>query len=634
VASVIPTLDPVVTPAAPTVSRVPAISGERVTLTGDIGTPVVRSVELQRLIRDSWGVYKDSSGVYARGKTLADGTYSFTASTTAPARQFRVFAKAEGGNPATTTAVATITTVPDTASLSIIRDGGTATAKVTGTMSPVVPGRMVALQYLTGDTWKAIGSRVAEDADGRVQRTLSLVGRGQWRPTKYRLVGGSVNGSRPVTSPVIKFMPGPTQLSSKVLRVTTVKNVAVVTKGVDVPGVASLNGGPSLALETLSVRGTSTAKLAKKPYKLKFIDKQKDFAASFGMKSDRTFILLAHFIDPSGVRDKVGLDLGASLNDTLKWTPRNAYTELFLNDEYMGSYLLTESIKIDSNRVNVDKEKGIVVEVDGTSVASGSYGFMSPHHFPMVFKDPDEAKKLADGTVDPEGYTPAKLAALKKRVTAFESVLYGSSTKSRDPVNGYAKYLDVPSAIDFYLVKEFTKDNDADFYRSIFYSWCDYTLLGTAKINGDSTDCPANSKFVMGPVWDFDRSAGVITGDSAASSSSGWRLRGIGTTHNPYNSSHWYVQLFKDPAFLAAVKARWNVKKCTVFNPVSKSGAQASVDLMGVGASNEWSRWASTKRHYLPKGDTFQDEVNYVKNWYGKRYTWMNSQLTDGSTCP
>ncbi|MDQ3157525.1 MAG: CotH kinase family protein [Actinomycetota bacterium] len=586
-----------VTPAAPTVSKDPALVGEKVTLSGDIGTPVVRTVVLQKL-GSSWTTY-------ATSKTLADGTYSFTASTTAPSRQFRVFAQAEGGNEALTSAPATINTVPDAASLSIARDGGD--AKVTGTFTPKVPGRLVALQYKSGSSWKALGSKVAEDADGKIQTTFSLTGLSQWSTRSYRLVADAVNGSSTATSPTIKFMPGPTQLSSKVIRVTTNKNVAVTSKSGVYPGVATLNGGAPMALETLGLHGNSTAKLAKKPYKLKFIDKQKAFAESFGMKSDRTFILLAHFIDPSGVRDKVGYDLGTSLKDTLKWTPRNAYTEVFVNDEYMGSYLLVESIKIDSNRVNVSKTKGIVVEVDGRSVSSSKFGFMSPHKFPMTFKDPDEVKPAPN---EAEGYTPAKLAALKARVTAFESALYGSNRA--DPVDGYAKYLDVPSSIDYYLIKEFTKDNDSDFYRSIFYSW------------NDSTD-PA-SRFAMGPVWDFDRSAGVITGDATASSSSGWRMRGIGSTHNPNNATHWYVQLFKDPAYLNAVETRW-AQKCDVFKALGAGGAQATADLMGVQSSNEWSRWASTARRYTPKGNTFQDEVTYVQNWYAKRYAWMNGQL-------
>ena len=44
--------------------------------------------------------------------------------------------------------------------------------------------------------------------------------------------------------------------------------------------------------------------------------------------------------------------------------PAGTFTELYVNGEYKGSYQLSESIKIDKNRINIDKEKGVIVEVD------------------------------------------------------------------------------------------------------------------------------------------------------------------------------------------------------------------------------------------------------------------------------
>ena len=97
------------------------------------------------------------------------------------------------------------------------------------------------------------------------------------------------------------------------------------------------------------MRGNSSADKAKKPYKLKFEDKQKPF----GMKSDKTWILLANYGDWTLVRSMVAWDLGGML-EGLKWTPASTFAELFINGKYLGSYQLTESIKIDKNRVNVN----------------------------------------------------------------------------------------------------------------------------------------------------------------------------------------------------------------------------------------------------------------------------------------
>jgi hypothetical protein len=51
-----------------------------------------------------------------------------------------------------------------TAELSSVRDRGN--ADVSGVLSPACEGRPVALQYLSGRSWKAVGSPVNEDAAG------------------------------------------------------------------------------------------------------------------------------------------------------------------------------------------------------------------------------------------------------------------------------------------------------------------------------------------------------------------------------------------------------------------------------------------------------------------------------------
>ncbi|MEO6470567.1 MAG: CotH kinase family protein, partial [Aeromicrobium sp.] len=387
VSSIVHTLDPGVPPSAPGVVPGKPLPGETFEVRGEINATGERPVLLEKFSSSAWSTVKTAS-------TLADGHYSFfttiTSKTTFRVRGPATATEAESVTPSKSVYVGT-----DAVSLSITRDCVTATdcstttATAIGTLSPIRAGRLVALQRQSGSTWTQLGSKVAEDASGKAQFSFSLSGMSKWSSSPYRLVVSSFNGSGTVTSPTIKFMPGPTTLGDNVLRVTTKKNVAVTSKSTNYPGSASFttNGvteGPYLT-ETLSLHGNSTASLEKKPYKLKFIDKQK----LFGMKNDRTWLLLAHFIDPSGVRDKVGLDLGNKLSANLKWTPQNKYAEVFVNDEYMGNYLVTESIKIDKNRVNVDKAKGIVVTIDGRSVPSGGYGFISSHNIPIIFKDPD-----------------------------------------------------------------------------------------------------------------------------------------------------------------------------------------------------------------------------------------------------
>jgi hypothetical protein len=88
--------------------------------------------------------------------------------------------------------------------------------------------------------------------------------------------------------------------------------------------------------------------------------------------------------------------------------------------------------------------------------------------------------------------------------------------------------------------------------------------------------------------------------------------------------------MFKDPAFLTAVKARWDVIQGEL-QKVSTTDVPNDIAAVGIGATNDRNRWASEPKRFLPhtfNGQTgLAGEQAFVKDWYAKRYNWMNSQL-------
>jgi len=511
------------------------------------------------------------------------------------------------------------------ATLSIRRDctgndcGSTATAS--GALDPAQVGRQLTLQRLSGSSWVSVtgASAATTGADGKAEIQFPLEGVPQWTARSYRLQVQATASDPAITSNTIQFMPGPTELGKNVLRVDVDKGVFPTTKGPEYEGVATLstNGTEFLKrvdLENFGVRGSSTTKYPKKPYKLKF-DKSPKTTGVFGMPADKSWTLLASFIDWSLVRDKVGLDLGRRMSN-IAWTPDSRYVEMFVNDQYVGAYLMTESVKIDTDRVNVDPVTGMVMEVDGTSVEDSSLGFLSTiGKIAFAFKDPDERKTLDTGGPDPEGVTTEKFNAVKSRINTLESRLYSSSLRAGP--DGWQKYIDLSSTVDYYLIKEFTKDVDASFYRSHYFWW--------DPVVGDD-------KFHFGPAWDFDRSAGVTTDTTAAHvylrSPAGWYLRGTGTPSGRSTyTTHWFVQLFKDPLFANAVKTRWNEVR-DEFAKVGAEDVAGDVAELGAGAENDRDRWAGVPRRFNSRG-SFADDINYVTNWYEDRFTWMDGQLSN-----
>jgi len=535
----------------------------------------------------------------------------------------RVFARKSNGE---RTEVRTLAPSPDV-TLSIQRDctGNSCDPAATafGEVDPAQEGRTFRLESLSGTTWTPIGEPGTTDADGKVEIPFSLGGFSQWTARSFRITSAADSSGPAATSNVIRFMPGPTQLGKNVLRVDVEDGIFPTTKGPEYPGQATLSQdgvvNPSLdhvKLEDFGVRGTSTAGYAKKPYKLKF-DKSPKTTTVFGMGADKSWTLLASFLDQSFVRDKVGLDLGRRINEDGRWTPDSRFVELFVNDQYRGSYLMTESVKIDGDRVDVDSETGMIMEVD--NALSSAIDFLSTiGQIVFAFKDPDERKTLDGGGVDPEGVTDAKVTAIKNRINEFEKKLYSSTGRDE-----YKDFIDEEAAIDFNFIKEFTKDNDADFNSSHYFSW-DQVV--------DATNPLADRKFHFGPAWDFDRSAGNVDPDTAGhkyvSSPTGWMLRGTGTPSDSGRQlyrTHWFVQLFKDAGFRTAVEARWAEVR-DEFQKVGDTEVAALETAIGVGATNDRARWAGEPKRYRSHG-SFDGEIDFVTKWYKDRFTWMDGQL-------
>lgn len=541
-----------------------------------------------------------------------------------------------------------------TAELSIVRDGDV--ADVSGVLTPACVDRPVVLQYKSGKTWRNIGTPVTEDASGTVATTFSLAGLKQWSARSYRLLAHTFDACAQAISPTIQFMPGPTTLGKNVTRIRTQGNVTPSKKGdkYDVDsGTATLctdgSCSAALPLELVGVRGDSTATMPKKPYKIKFVSVVDP--GPFGLPKGKRFDLLASYLDYTLLRDKMGLDLGKKLaarKDGFTWSPSTAFTELFMNDLYMGSYLFTEHIKIEPTtkkqksapRVDIDKVFGMIVELDGNVLHSTDIGFKPKAgsgyngQVPViVFKDPDERKVLGDGTTDFEGFTEAKRTALKARLTLMEKVMYTNAKKGIGRSFTRAEiepFIDIPSAVDYYLIKEFTKDSDADFYKSQIFFWNPKGAVDAdgnpVLLNGDIQYADTNVPFFFGPAWDFDRSAGLKP--NSYLKSSGWYMRGTGRykSNHVKHKTHWFVQLTKQAWFRQAIADRWAVVKDD-FASIGATDMQAAFDTLSLTqAKNDRARWPQ-KRLFKARSSSIQGEITWVAKWYRARYRWMNAHI-------
>ena len=597
------------------VSKSKPYAGEEVTFTGNI-VDKKAVIVLQRDTSSGWADTRTST-------SDDNGDYSFKLGTMSAVRLFRVVNHVTGSK----TDAIELKTKKNDIGLVISRDGSSTKIVANGYLSADIEGRPVQLQR-AGNGWKNVGPPKAQ-ADNRVTFPL-----GTYTSDAFRLVALTKDGAPQVVTKGTALTYGPTALGRKVSYVTTRNGGSPRTRGKDYAGTINVDGYVA-SLETIAVRGNTSATYPKRGYKVKFDDQAKPL----GLPTGKIFNLLPNYQDRTLIRTAVSMKVGALMTG-MPWTPHRAFTELYINGRYLGAFDLIESVKIDDGtgksaaRIPASPTKGVIIEIDPYGDEDGVPNWRSSAgtKLPFKFKDPDEVKFNDDGSVDPEGIGKGEARAMKRKVDKFEEVLYSRGWK--DNKTGWIAYMDLNSAVDWYLTKEFIKDWDGDFYRSNFFYTPDYS---------NTTPGDPAGKLYMDPIWDVDRSAAAKTsGTSNVTSPNGWWMNGDGGGHlnnsDNVHTTHWFNRIWKDEDFQTALKKRWAAKR-GVFKAAGYDDAlpgnpksfakQAVSELTTTAGENDWRMWAKTgdAKRYQPRTKNWEDEVAFVATWYRARYRWMESRL-------
>ncbi|MBO9531764.1 MAG: CotH kinase family protein [Solirubrobacteraceae bacterium] len=400
---------------------------------------------------------------------------------------------------------------------------------------------------------------------------------------------------KPTPSPT----PGPAPTGTLPLLTIDVDGGATVTSKEEYLG-ASFSLGAVSGRTEIKGRGNSTWEMPKKPYRLKLASK----TALLGMPASKHWVLLADYADPSLLRNELALRLGSKTS--LAWTPAQRAVEVRFNGKYAGVYHLTEQIRVDPARVAIKtSDPGDDPAVGGYLMERDAYLDREPQvdctadglgARPPGFTTPSIAGGHGGNPIilhEPECHTPAQFAYISGYLHDFEAALYGTDFK--DPVKGYAPYVDVPSFIDWAIVQEVSRNIDA-WYKSVwFYK-------------------PEGGKLHMGPLWDFD-----ITFQSPYPVQAGWAsavVSPIGPGQS-LSGTGWLTRLFEDPAFNAAASARWAELRPDVLALRGYITSRAA-ELRAAALMNA-RRW--------PRPTTFDTELATLDQWIVDRVAWLDSRF-------
>lgn len=264
---------------------------------------------------------------------------------------------------------------------------------------------------------------------------------------------------------------------SHLYQVTNLPTVSIHTKDGVIPPdkehqiVSQLtiisDGGTKLLSEpgTTRERGNASRDFPKKPYRIKFDEKQHVLDAP---AKARKWTLINNYGDKTLMRNLLAFQLSKWLG--MPYTPYGTAVDVLLNGEYKGCYQLCDQVQVHKDRVAVTEMKpedysgvavtgGYLVEVDAYADREKSW-FRSNNRNPVTIKSPQEDSI----TVDQRNYIRAYFNKME---------------------NDVDRYLDKNTFLRHFLVGELSGNTDT--YWSVFmYKERDDDMMYT------------------GPVWDFD----------------------------------------------------------------------------------------------------------------------------------
>ena len=404
----------------------------------------------------------------------------------------------------------------------------------------------------------------------------------------------------------------------------------------------------------IRLRGNSSQSFPKKPFAIKL--EKKANLLNIGAGKHKRWVLLANWKDRTLLRNALALgaakEIRASHTDGMEWSPSGRSVEVIYNGVHLGNYFLCEQIKVDpGNRAGAypapDGEKAGEYPTDDASMANYSYllemddgydetcKFVSNFYLPIQFKD------------HPGEYA---LGKIRDRIRTMETKLYSGNFTDA------FKDLDLPSAIDYFILQELAMNGEAMHPKS-----CYILIDGVGKIKHSA-------------VWDFDwqtwpnystlKSWGILSQYKLPELDYNKSMLASYTGKQYYNANHryvnatkkdelpslmknpdkpymWFPALMKSSEFKSTAITRWNAMKSrleTYANQIDVMAAEIKASeaynwtIWPISTSQADRNWDWFTEGYI--GDEnmdFDTAIQTLKSNYLKRVSGLNTFITSSS---
>lgn len=336
----------------------------------------------------------------------------------------------------------------------------------------------------------------------------------------------------------------------------------------------------SVSGATIKINGNTSAYFSTKdnyPYKLKLQKKKDLLFRNDDQYADKNWRLIK---DTYTLNTIIGFKISELLQ--FPWTPNYTPCNVFINGEYIGCYLLIESVKRNEDcRLDVDKESGYIVERD-------PYWWNESDYFTTDYFEPYPRYRWTWKYPSKENITPS-----------YESYITNYINQSEQSIkNGtYEKFIDVHSFARWILVHDILGSSDS----------------GGTNIYVTKYDNSPESVLQMPVLWDFDSNFRMEPGQFCK-------------CHNE-EKDYYYYHLFNsdNKIFTKVYKQLWNNIK--PFLRDSICGYISDYINSKEGKALEKSREIYFKRMEYTETTTMEEDALEAITWFGNHLILLDDEI-------
>ena len=377
----------------------------------------------------------------------------------------------------------------------------------------------------------------------------------------------------------------------------------------------------------IEIRGSSSQMFPKKQFGLETRDASEEGidVSILGLPEEEDWILYAPYSDKSLIRNVLIYDLARDIG---RYASRLNFAEVSINGDYNGLYVFMEKLKRDANRIDINKLKvdensgedvtgGYILKIDKADGADDTLytdvNAITSDYAPMKATLNQKIHFVYD-TPDEEDITDEQRQYITNYMNAFEDAL--AADNFTDANDGYAKYIDVDSFIDFFLLNELS--NNVDGFRLS-------TWLTKEK----------SEKLKMGPIWDFNLAFGNAN-YCGGGETNVWAYKfNERCSNDTWLIPFWWERLLSDPVFVSQLQNRWDELRSGAFSNqyIINKIDNYTETLNAAGAIDaNFEKWPVLTEYVWPNnyvGNTYSSEVTYLKTWINDRLSWLDTSIAN-----